>query len=157
MKTIYLSLFCMMDCICCNISIAQHWPQAAGPHGDWSTRTESEVPTSFNVASGENIVWTKQLDESGQSGIVVWEDRIFLTILKPFDPETQEAKETSSIRALCLDASNCEIIWEYEIDSEVQTGYMGGFSDLTSPSPIADGEFVWFTNIGPSGESLVKA
>ena len=25
---------------------------------------------------------------------------------------------------------------------------MGGFSDLTSPSPVTDGEFIWFTNAG---------
>ena len=71
MKTIDLSLFFVCDYVSGKFGIAQNWPQAAGPDGDWSTRTEAEVPTSFNVATGENVLWTKQLDESGQSGIVV--------------------------------------------------------------------------------------
>lgn len=148
MKSEALVFSLMIACGCSNFAIAQNWPQAAGPDGDWSTRTEAEVPTSFNVSTGENVLWTKQLDESGQSGIVVWKDRLFLTILKPFDSEQQEDNKTSSIRALCLDASSGTQIWEYEIDGAVETGYMGGFSDLTSPSPITDGEFVWFTNAG---------
>ncbi len=150
MKTICDSLCLVIACVCGNFAIAQNWPQAAGPNGNWSTRTETHVPTSFNVATGENVLWTKQLDESGQSGIVVWGDRLFLTILKPCDskPEDNEEIKTSTIRALCVQASSGETIWDYEIESDGETGYMGGFSDLTSPSPIADGEFVWFTNAG---------
>lgn len=109
---------------------------------------EAPVPTSFNVLTGENILWTKPLEESGQSGIIVWEDRLFLTILKPFEPEAQEEKQASSILALCLDASSGETIWSYEIESAEKTGYMGGFSDLSSTSPVTDGAFVWFTNPG---------
>ena len=147
---IYRYLCLMIACGCGNVANAQNWPQAAGPHGDWSTRTEAEVPASFNVASGENVLWKMPMEESGQSGIVVWEDRLFLTILKPVEFESDDRKDykTSSMRALCLDAASGAKIWEYEIDSAVETGYMGGFSDLTSPSPITDGEFVWFTNAG---------
>lgn len=150
MKSKCWFLLLAMDFVCGSWANAQNWPQAAGPRGDWSTVTQSEVPTAFNVASGENVLWTKPMDESGQSGIVVWEDRIFLTILKPCESESEEKEgsKTSTIRALCLDASSGETIWEVEIESAGQTGYMGGFSDLSSPSPITDGEFVWFTNAG---------
>ncbi len=88
------------------------------------------------------------MEESGQSGIAVWGDRLFLTILKPFTSEETENAKTSTIRALCLDAASGESIWSYEIESASETGYMGGFSDLSSPTPITDGEFVWFTNAG---------
>lgn len=79
-------------------AIAQHWPQPAGPQGDWSTRTATEIPTSFNLVSGENVLWTKPLEESGQSGIAVLGDRLFLTILKPFVPGQNSSKKTSGIR-----------------------------------------------------------
>jgi len=148
MKRAELVLCFLFACGCGNLAIAQNWPQAAGPQGDWATRTDAEVPASFNAASSENVLWTRPLEESGQSGIAVWEDRLFLTILKPFEPNGQEEAKTSTIRALCLDASNGETIWEYEIESAGETGYMGGFSDLSSPSPVTDGEFVWFTNAG---------
>lgn len=148
MKTVFAFLSFAIACVSCNCVFAQNWPQAAGPHGDWSTRSDVDVPSSFNVATGENVLWTKQLDESGQSGIVAWEDRLFLTILKPWESAPEEESKTSTIRALCLQASSGETIWEYEIESAGETGYMGGFSDLTSPSPITDGQFVWFTNAG---------
>ncbi|MDB4384506.1 PQQ-binding-like beta-propeller repeat protein [Opitutaceae bacterium] len=148
MKTVRLSFCLIITGVSSPFTQAQNWPQAAGPHGDWSTHTEADVPASFNVTTGENILWTKPLDESGQGGIVVWEDRIFLTILEPFAGTADDEKKTSSIRALCLDAASGETRWEYTIDSSIETQYMGGFSDLTSPSPITDGEFVWFTNGG---------
>ncbi|GAB5559017.1 MAG: hypothetical protein SynsKO_06640 [Synoicihabitans sp.] len=127
---------------------AQNWPQAAGPQGDWSTRTDAPVPSSFDVVRGKNIKWTKPLDESGQSGIAVWEDRLFITILKPAVSDDDQHKRTSTIRALCVATANGETLWEYEIESAGETGYMGGFSDLSSPTPITDGELVWFTNAG---------
>lgn len=91
-----------------------------------------------------------QLDESGQSGIDVWNDRLFLTVLKPWEmaSEDKASIKTTTIRAIRLNALNGETIWEYEIDSEGESGYMYGFNDLTSATPITDGEFVWFTNAG---------
>ncbi len=135
------------------VAIAQNWPQAAGPNGDWSVRAGAEdIPSTFSVITGDKVIWSIPMKESGQSGIVVWEDRLFLTILKPFEEELKPGRKakpkTSSIQALCLDSVSGETIWEVEIDSGAETGYMGGFSDLTSPTPITDGEFVWITNAG---------
>jgi outer membrane protein assembly factor BamB len=148
MNKTFLPLCLLVGCVSSPFAGAQNWPQAAGPRGDWSARTTAEVPASFNVATGENVLWTKSLDESGQSGIIVWEDRIFLTIMQPFAFGADEDKKTSSIRALCLDAASGDTIWQYDIESEGRAAYMGGFSDLSSPSPITDGEHVWFTNAG---------
>lgn len=153
MKFNFLHLVFLLSVLSGKCVTAQNWPQAAGPNGDWSVYTESKVPTSFDVVSGENILWTVPLEESGQSGIAVWEDRLFLTILEPYIPDSdsteQDAKyQTSSIRALCLNAETGKKIWQYDIESETNAGYMYGFSDLSSPAPITDGEFVWFTNAG---------
>jgi hypothetical protein len=62
MKTIIQFLCFVITCFRGNGAIAQNWPQAAGPVGDWSTRSDTEVPSSFNVASGKNVLWTKQLN-----------------------------------------------------------------------------------------------
>jgi outer membrane protein assembly factor BamB len=148
MKSTYRMLVVVLVSCFAEFAIAQNWPQAARPHGDWSTRAETEVPAAFNVASGESVLWNRPMEESGQSGIVVWNDRLFLSILKPYQSEQNQELTTSTIRALCLNAESGATIWEYDIEGEGQTGYMGGFSDLTSPSPITDGEYVWFTNAG---------
>ena len=152
MNSKYLHLFLLLSFLSGKLANAQNWPQAAGPNGDWSVQTVSSVPTSFDVISGENVLWTVPLEESGQSGIAVWEDRVFLSILKPYvsDSDLQEDADyqASSIKALCLNAATGEKIWEYEIESVAKSGYMYGFSDLTSPTPMTDGELVWFTNAG---------
>jgi len=57
------------------------------------------VPDKFNVATGENVEWTTTLQESGQSGIAGWGDRLFLTIFKPFGIDGQKSKG-STIHAL---------------------------------------------------------
>jgi outer membrane protein assembly factor BamB len=138
-------VFCIAG-IC--VVMGQNWPQAAGPIGDWSTSTEGAVPAEFNVATGVNVAWTNPLVESGQSGLTVWGDRIYLSVLKPFGPEATESRKTASIVALCLDAESGETIWTYEIETTNLGGYLGGFSEGMTPTPITDGEPVWFTNAG---------
>lgn len=139
-------LIASVACISVNLCFSQNWPQAAGLKGDWSTEAESTVPNKFNVATGENILWSKPLLEGGQSGIAVWEDRLFLTILKPFGIDGQTSPNGSTIHALCLDANSGDIHWQYEITGNNPSKYMYGFSDSTSPTPITDGHHVWFTN-----------
>ena len=88
MKTTSLILMVLIVVGSQSLAEGQNWPQAAGPNGDWTSQSQTNLPTSFNVATGKNVLWTQTLEEAGQSGIAVWEDRIFLTIMKPYDPET---------------------------------------------------------------------
>lgn len=129
-------------------AVANNWPQASGPNGNWSVVTDAHVPSSFNVVEGRNVLWKRTLEESGQSGIAIWEDRIFLSILQPYQEGGEDAKNVSIIKALCIDANSGEILWEYEIEGTKSSFYQYGFSDPSSPTPITDGEFVWFTNAG---------
>ncbi|MDA0347531.1 MAG: PQQ-binding-like beta-propeller repeat protein [Verrucomicrobia bacterium] len=159
LNCVYYSSFLICFCIFSPLTVeakeiriksphSSSWPQAAGPHGSWSTQTDAEIPTSFNVAEDKNILWRKALDESGQSGIAVWKDRLFLTIMEPFDSDKPDPYKTGTIQALCINANNGDVIWQYEIKAANPSGYMYGFSDSTSPTPITDGEHVWFTNAG---------
>lgn len=129
-----------------NVACAENWPQASGANGDWTALAKGNAPTKFNVATGENVLWAKPLLEGGQSGIAVWEDRIFLTIMKPFGIDGQDVAKGSAIHALCIDAKSQDILWQYEITGSATGMYMYGFSDPSSPTPITDGEHVWFTN-----------
>ncbi|MGJ8640307.1 MAG: PQQ-binding-like beta-propeller repeat protein [Opitutaceae bacterium] len=125
---------------------AQNWPQASGVRGDWTAQARINAPAKFNVATGENILWTKPLMEGGQSGIAIWDDRIFLSILKPFGLDGQDTPKGTTIHALCIDANSKDILWKYEIVGTAPGMYMYGFSDPSSPTPITDGTHVWFTN-----------
>lgn len=59
------------------------WPMSGGPDGSWKIQTKLPVPTKWSVRTGENIKWKKTLPEGGQSGIAVWDDKIFFTINPP--------------------------------------------------------------------------
>jgi hypothetical protein len=55
---------------------------------------------AWSVARGEGILWRTTLPETGQGGIAVWGDRVFLTTLKPEEGKRPLGKEVS---VLCVD------------------------------------------------------
>nr|WP_299389267.1 PQQ-binding-like beta-propeller repeat protein [Allomuricauda sp.] len=130
-----------------NAQTHNNWPQPAGPNGDWTLTTKDEVPTQFSVTTGENILWKAALPEGGQSGITVWGNKLFLTVMKPIH-KLEEGKpiKGSDVLALCIDAKDGQILWQRELKGSALSDYMYGFSDSSTPGPVTDGEHVWFYN-----------
>ena len=249
-----------------------NWPMAGGPGGTWKVEGP-EPPLKFSVRADRNIQWKTPLPEGGQSGIAVFGDLAFLTIMKPWIPqhnpdllkarqqdivdahaillievdkklldsdsdfatvhtlytsnskqieehiskrvdmllaedpkqniaqlrarvrrfhprvkelEVEQRKLTiqmdkvragfsndyaallkakadvdqkirnlpslkgKDIVAYCLDATNGEILWSVALQGSVEGPYNYGFSDSSSPTPITDGEHVWFVNASGS-------
>ena len=126
-----------------------HWPMAGGPQGTWTITTQRHVPTTWSVSDNQNVLWKTTLPEGGQSAIAVWGDRLFLSINKPL-PEGTPLAETvgTDIIAYCLNSKTGEILWSKEITSNKPMPYSGLFSDNTSPTPVTDGQYVWFINAG---------
>ena len=62
-----------------------NWPMSGGPYGNWRISSDVVVPLHWSVRKNENIKWKKTLDAGGQSGIAVWEDKIFFTTNIPTD------------------------------------------------------------------------
>ena len=63
----------------------ENWPMSGGPDGTWTVKTSSPVPTKWSVRNNYNIKWKTALPAGGQSGIAIWEDKLFLTINPPMD------------------------------------------------------------------------
>ena len=61
------------------------WPQAAGPHANWIV-PEAAAPTAWSVARNENILWKCPLPNSGQGGIAIAGDRLYLATFAEQDP-----------------------------------------------------------------------
>ena len=78
---------------------AEQWPMASGPYGSWTVETENNVSRFFSVATGQGIRWKTPLPEGGQSGIAVWDNRIFLSVNKPLrdGTPTNDAKGTDIV------------------------------------------------------------
>jgi len=123
------------------------WPQAAGPNYDWTVKTDEPVPTSWSVEKGQNIRWRIPLPETGQSGIAVWGDRLFLTTMKPLAADAKLRKGTDIV-IYCVSATDGKILWQHGLpgDPKALSIYAYGFSSSSSPTPITDGKLVWFWN-----------
>ena len=123
------------------------WPQAGGAKGNWQVQGVADSVSHFSVSSNKNIKWASDLPEGGQSGIAVFGDRLFLTIRKPVEKTDKKLKLSgANIVGLCVDEATGKILWQREIKGTVESKYMYGFSDSSTPTPITDGEHVWFMN-----------
>ena len=130
---------------------APQWPQAAGPNNNWTVETDDHVPTTWSVEREENILWRTTLPETGQSGIAIWKDMIFLTTMKPLPAGSAAKKQDrkgADIVMHCFDANTGEQRWSKELngDPTAKSIYAYGFSSSSSPTPITDGIHVWFCN-----------
>ena len=116
---------------------ASTWPQGAGPHGNWTT-TGPAPPLRFSVRTGENIRWRSALPETGQGGIAVHDDHIFVATMAPWDPAnalspadaelyrhaTEGRKVTGKhIDAHCIDARTGALVWSHRIEGTVPAIY----------------------------------
>ncbi|NQZ60250.1 MAG: PQQ-binding-like beta-propeller repeat protein, partial [Lentisphaeraceae bacterium] len=107
------------------------------------------APASFSLAKNENILWTMDLPEGGQSGISVIGDKIFLSILKPVSKEDWQkdnrgSKNRKDIVGLCIDTKTQKILWQKEIKGSISGPSLYSFSDASTPTPLADEKHVWF-------------
>lgn len=121
------------------------WPQAAGPHGNWIVENQ-QAPIRWSVTRGENVAWRTTLPEGGQSTVVVWEDRLFVTTNAPWPKNATKKASGRDVVGYCLDAYSGKILWSVKLPGIRDMKYAGIFSDSTSPSPLTDGEHVWFFN-----------
>lgn len=124
--------------------LAGNWPQAGGPDGTWQV-TGAEPPVRWSVARNENIAWRMPLPNGGQSGIAVWGDRLFLTTFAP-----GEKGFSSKIIGMAVQAQTGKTLWTVTLDGTVKSPMLYAYSDSTTPTPVTDGQHVWFFNA--SGE-----
>lgn len=119
------------------------WPSAGGPDGSWQTC--ERAPVQWSVARDEHVVWRTPLPEGGQSGIAVWGDRLFLTTLRPWPTaDRDKPKFGRDVTGYCLDARTGAILWQCSLAGRIDCPYHYAYSDASTPTPICDGEHVFF-------------
>lgn len=128
-----------------HLTIAQEWPQAAGPNGNFIVAGKG--PESFSVAKGEHVLWRSPLPNTGQGTVVISGDRAFVTSHETIDRDTETG---SLILGLCVDANTGKELWRREIPGTRVTDLSSLFSDNTAASPIASDNAVCFVNVGGS-------
>ena len=113
-----LTFFCLTAVAQAQDISDSNWPQAAGPNLNWTVTTDAPVPTQWSAEKNENIRWRVSLAETGQSGIAVWEGRLFLTTMKPLAADAEE-KTGTDIVIYCIDANDGSIRWQHDLGQSV--------------------------------------
>lgn len=127
-----------------------NWPEIRGSQRNYHLTSATEYPKSWSVATGENIRWRMPLPETGHSGIAVWGDRLFLTCFRQLTTADNGRQGTwaSETRGYCLAADTGKILWSCDLPGRRPNQVNGVFTDSTTPTPVTDGQHVWFVNAG---------
>ncbi len=124
-------------------AMAENWPCWRGPRGD-GTSAETNVPTTWNGITGENVAWKSKLRGTGHASPVIWNDRIFLS----------SCEETTGERILtCLDQANGETVWQKVVaKSKLETKHQ--LNSYASGTPATDGKTVYVSFLIVDGHEI---
>ncbi len=118
--------------------IAKNWPCFRGP-GGLGISAYDNVPTTWDAAKGEGIVWKTAVPLEGNSSPVVWNDRIFLT------GATEQARQV-----YCFDTATGSLLWQQEMPAtaagKAKPPEINADTGFASPTPATDGRrvYAWF-------------
>ncbi len=82
-----------------------NFPFFRGPDASGITY-KTNVPESFDIATGENIVWNIDLEKPGYSSPIIWDNKLFLT---GADPEAR--------MVFCYDTNTGDKLWDATADN----------------------------------------
>lgn len=129
-----------------------HWPQFRG-HQAKGVVLGADLPTTWNVETGENIAWKTPIPGLGHSSPVVWGNRIFVTtavtekeaslevgLYGRIDPVTDEGEV--EWRVLALDREKGEILWNVLSHRGQPAVKRHTKASHASSTPAVDGERV---------------
>ncbi|HLX63377.1 MAG TPA: PQQ-binding-like beta-propeller repeat protein [Planctomycetota bacterium] len=115
--------------LCTSLVRAENWPNWRGPHYDGST-TETNLPDTLDLE--KHLAWKAPLP--GQSGAtpIIWGDKVFVS---------SADAGTKDLLALCFNRADGNEIWR----KKISTGdYTRGRNNMATPSPVTDGQSVFF-------------
>jgi len=86
----------------------RNWPRFRGP-GGLGISHHADVPTTWDGASGEGILWKKPVPLEGNSSPVLWNGRVFLT-----------GANDRRREVYCFDADTGELLWQKDVPGDPQ-------------------------------------
>lgn len=116
------------------------WPQWRGPAGNGSSQAKG-LPSTWDVSTGKNVLWTSPLTGHAAATPVVAGDRIFLV-----------DAEGADVFARCLSLKDGSRLWAQKIGSGNKPWGPTRQNNMGTPSPCTDGKHVWFMTAGWKGE-----
>lgn len=110
-------------------------------------------PASWDVESGENVLWVAEIRGRGHASPIVWDGRIFLTTAVADgeqelrtglsgDVATVTDEAVNTWKVIALDAASGEVVWERDAGSEVPAFERHWKSTQANSTPATDGNRV---------------
>jgi len=108
---------------------AENWPHWRGPNFNGSA-AEQKLPADFSKTN--HVQWVAALPGPAAATPIIWGDHVFVS---------STDLRTKTLRALALDRRTGKELWNQEIAPGFK---QDDRSNLASPSPVTDGELVYF-------------
>ena len=128
---------------------AQDWPSFGGKNGDFIVNTPKPFPVSWSAIKNKNIKWRIPLPETGQSGLSISGDKIFLTVYEAL-PAGESPKSSANIEGHCYSKTDGRLLWKCSLPGSKKMKPTCPYGDSTTPTPVTDGQHVWFYNASGS-------
>jgi outer membrane protein assembly factor BamB len=127
------------------VAHAAQWPQFRGPTGLGYT-DETNLPTTWNGKTGENVLWQSPLIGQGHASPVVWGDAVFIcTVQWPSNVASREMVMPEH-HVVCYRVTDGQRLWDTKVTpgpwlrKDFRSGPGGGYA---APTPATDGERVY--------------
>ncbi len=129
--------------------IAEDWRQFRGPTGQGHS-TSTGLPVVWDQET--NVAWKVNLPGHGWSSPILLDGRVYLTTAVPGD----DADQTISLRAICLDAQSGRVHWDVEVGTVASDTAIHPKNSHASATPVAtqDRIFVHFASHGTAALTL---
>jgi len=111
----------------CHDVPGQNWPNWRGPNFNGTTMAKN-LPTEFSKTKG--VKWVSDLPGPSAATPIIWNDHVFVS---------SADSKTKTLHALALDRKSGNLLWNHEV---AQGFSIDNRSNLASPSPVTDGEWV---------------
>ena len=118
--------------------LSADWPQFRGPDGQGHSQA-TKLP--LNWSETKNVVWKTTIPGRGYSSPVIAGNQVWLTTA---------TAGGRSLRAICVDRTNGQVIHNVEVLQPKEVGSKHAQNGYASPTPVLDGKHV-FVHFGPRG------
>lgn len=93
---------------------------------------KTNIPVSWDGASGSKVLWKSHIPLTGHSSPVVWGDKVFVT-----------GASAEKTEVYCFDKNNGKLLWTVRVGNGSKKPKVSEETGYAAPSPVTDGVAVY--------------
>jgi outer membrane protein assembly factor BamB len=152
----------ILMCVIAGSSVSgQQWPGFRGPNAS-GVADGQPTPVTWNITTGENLLWKTPIAGLAASSPIVWGDRVFISTAVSSDPnvgirtglygDVEPVNDLSrhSWHLVAIDKRTGKVLWDRVAYEGIPKTKRHPKSSQASPTPVTDGRHV-IVSFGPQG------